>query len=131
MTIRGFVYTLIILLIAVFTVANWSVITQPTALNLLVARIDAPLGIVMLLAILVVLAVGFLLLELQRISWNRQQKALQRELDRQRQLAEDAEASRLAALQTLLTSEVASIRDRLDQILERTTRPPTGRDQGT
>jgi uncharacterized integral membrane protein len=131
MTVRGFVYTLIVLLIAVFTVANWSVITQPTALNLLVARIDAPLGVVMLLAILVVLAIGFLLLELQRLSWNRQQKALQRELDRQRQLAEDAEASRLAALQTLLTNEVASIRDRLDQILERMARPPTGRDPGT
>jgi uncharacterized integral membrane protein len=124
MTIRGFVYTLIVLLVGAFTLANWSVIMQATTLNLLVARVDAPLGIVMLLGMLTVMAIGLLLLELQRLSWNRQQQALQHQLDRQRQLAEDAEASRLAALQTLLENEVASIRDRLDQLLERTTPPP-------
>jgi uncharacterized integral membrane protein len=124
MTIRGFVYTLIVLLIGVFTVANWAVIMQPTALNLLVARIDAPLGVVMLLAIVVVLAIGFLLLELQRISWNRQRQTLQRELDRQRTLAEDAEASRLAELRALVQSEASSIRERLDQLSERNAPPP-------
>ena len=123
MTIRGFVYVVIALLVAIFTVANWAVITQATALNLLVARIDAPLGIVMLLGILVVMAVGLLLLELQRIGWNRQQQTLQRELDRQRKLAEEAEASRLAELRALLQSEAASIRERLDQIVERSTPP--------
>jgi uncharacterized integral membrane protein len=123
MTIRGFVYTLIVLLIGVFTVANWAVIMQPTALNLLVARIDAPLGVVMLLAIVVVLAIGFLLLELQRLSWNRQQQALQRELDRQRKLAEEAEASRLADLRALVANEAATLRDKLDQILARDASP--------
>lgn len=126
MSFRGFVYVLIALLVTVFTAANWSVITQATTLNLLVARIDAPLGIVMLLAILVVMAISFLLLELQRIGWNRKQEALQQELDRQRKLAEDAEASRLAALQTLLENETASIHDRLDQILDRVTPPNQG-----
>ena len=77
MSFRGVVYVLIALLVTVFTAANWSVITQATTLNLLIARIDAPLGIVMLLAILAVMAVSFLLLELQRIGWNRKQEALQ------------------------------------------------------
>ncbi len=126
MTIRGFVYVVIAVLIAIFTVANWSVITQATSLNLLVARIDAPLGIVMLLAIVVVMAIGLLLLEIQRISWNRRQQALQRELDRQRTLAEEAEASRLNDLRTLLESETVAIRERLDQILARGVPPTTG-----
>jgi uncharacterized integral membrane protein len=126
MTIRGFVYTLIALLVAAFTLANWSVIIQATTLNLLVARIDAPLGIVMLLAILVVMAIGLVLLETQRLGWNRQQQTLQRDLDRQRQLAEEAEASRLAELRTLLEDETASIRDKLDRILDQLT-PPSGR----
>ena len=126
MSFRGVVYVLIALLVTVFTAANWSVITQATTLNLLIARIDAPLGIVMLLAILAVMAVSFLLLELQRIGWNRKQEALQQELDRQRKLAEDAEASRLTALQTLLENEAASIHDRLDQILDRVTPPNQG-----
>jgi uncharacterized integral membrane protein len=126
MTIRGFVYTLVALLVAAFTLANWSVIIQATTLNLLVARIDAPLGIVMLLAILVVMAIGLVLLETQRLGWNRQQQTLQRNLDRQRQLAEEAEASRLAELRTLLEDETASIRDKLDRILDQLT-PPSGR----
>ena len=119
MTIRGFVYIVIALLIAVFTVANWSVITQATTLNLLVARIDAPLGIVMLLAIVFVMAVGLLLIELQRLSWSRQQQSLQREVDRQRKLAEDAEASRLADLRMLVQTEASTLRDKLDQVLAR------------
>jgi uncharacterized integral membrane protein len=126
MTIRGFVYIVIALLIAVFTVANWSVITQATALNLLVARIDAPLGIVMLLAIVFVMAVGLLLIELQRLSWNRQQQSLQREVDRQRKLAEDAEASRLADLRMLVQTETSTLRDKLDQVLERVGPPKAG-----
>jgi uncharacterized integral membrane protein len=126
MTIRGFVYIVIALLIAVFTVANWSVITQATALNLLVARIDAPLGIVMLLAIVFVMAVGLLLIELQRLSWNRQQQSLQREVDRQRKLAEDAEASRLADLRMLVQTEASTLRDKLDQVLERVGPPKAG-----
>jgi uncharacterized integral membrane protein len=126
MTIRGFVYIVIALLIAVFTVANWSVITQATTLNLLVARIDAPLGIVMLLAIVFVMAVGLLLIELQRLSWSRQQQSLQREVDRQRKLAEDAEASRLADLRMLVQTEASTLRDKLDQVLERVGPPNAG-----
>jgi uncharacterized integral membrane protein len=123
MTIRGFVYALITAVIAVFALANWSVITQPTTLNLLVARIEAPLGAVMLLVVLVVIAIDVIMLQAQRMSWRRQQRSTQRELERQRTLAESAEASRLDALHAFVESETAAIRAQLDHITRLITPP--------
>lgn len=123
MSIRGSVYALITALIVVFTLANWSVVTQLTTLNLLVARIEAPLGVVMLLATLAVIGIDVILLQVQRIAWRREQRALRRELERQRALAESAEASRLDALHAFVASETAGLRAQLERLLQLITPP--------
>ena len=123
MTVRGLLYALILAIIAVFTLANWSVITQHTTLNLLVARIEAPLGIVMLLVVLAVLAIDIIMLQAQRMAWHKQERALQRELERQRALAENAETSRIDALHAFVAGEVATLRDQLERLTQLVTPP--------
>lgn len=123
MTIRGFAYAVIFILIAVIAMANWSVITLPTTLNLLFVRVAAPLGVVMLLLVAVVVAIEVLVAQVQRLAWRREQRALRRELERQRALAEGAEASRLDALHAFVAGESAAIREQLDR-LTRLIAPP-------
>lgn len=119
MSVRSVVYIFLIVLLGVFVLANWSAITHPTELNLLVGTVSLPLGIAMLFGILLALAVGFVILEINRLSWSRERHALVAERDRFRLLAEQEEESRTKALRQLLEHESVTIREKLDCILER------------
>lgn len=123
MTIRGFVYLLIGVCLGVFTLANWTLIAQPTTLNLLVTQVDAPLGIVMLGFMALVVAINLLLLEAQRFAWARQHKTLDAEVSRLRALTDDIEASRLRSLTESFEREMAAVRVRLDKLDERLSIP--------
>ena len=95
--------------IVAFAVANLTVIMAPTTVSLLVADIQAPLGLIMLgLTVLVtVLFLTYLaylqttvLLDARRHS---------RELQAQRELADKAEASRFTDLRTYLDMELRKL----------------------
>lgn len=104
MSIRTVVLLLLLLALGVFVAVNWTAFTAPTTLSLLVATVQAPLGIVML-GITGVLVAAFLayafylqtsvLLETRRMA---------RELSTQRELADQAEASRFTELRSMLES---------------------------
>jgi uncharacterized integral membrane protein len=102
MSLRAVLLLLIFALLAIFVVVNWPAFTTPATLSLLVGTVEAPLGIVMLMLTgalaLVFLAYAFylqtsVLLETRRMT---------RELAAQRQLADQAEASRFTELRTAL-----------------------------
>ena len=104
---------LVLTIIAVFAAVNWSVITAPTTVSLLVTDVQAPLGLVMLgLAVLVtvlfLIYVAYLqtsvLLEARRHS---------RELQAQRELADKAEASRFTDLRIYLDSELRKLSEQV------------------
>jgi uncharacterized integral membrane protein len=106
---------IVLVLLAAFAALNWTALATPASLNVLVARIEAPLGLVMLgvvaaLTLLyVLLALGLhtaALLETRRSA---------RELLAQRKLADDAEASRFTALRSFLESELAAVKTRPDE----------------
>ncbi len=86
------------LLAAVFIVINWSVFAQPASFYFVVGTISVPIGVVMLgLIALVTLGYAiFLGIWQSRVlmDYRRQSK----ELQTQRSLADDAEASRFTAL---------------------------------
>jgi uncharacterized integral membrane protein len=112
--------TLIFLLIAgiitTFSIANWSLIVAPTSISLLVTSVQAPLGLILLGAVLVV-TVSFLgfLVYLQTsvlIEWRRHA----RELDAQRQLADQAEASRFTELRGYLDNELKALNSHLQSV---------------
>ena len=105
--------TLLLLLvltgIVIFAAVNWSAISAPTTVSLLVTDVEAPLGLIMLgltvlLTVLFLIYVAYLqtsvLLEARRHS---------RELRAQRDLADQAEASRFTDLKGFLEAEMRKL----------------------
>jgi len=90
-----------------FLVLNWSVFAAPASFYFLVGSISVPIGVVFIgLVALVTLAQAIYLGLWQSkllMDYRRQSK----ELQAQRALADDAEASRFTALSTLLREEMA------------------------
>ena len=95
--------------IVVFAAVNWSVITAPATVSLLITDVQAPLGLIMfgltvLITVLFLIFVAYLqtsvLLEARRHS---------RELNAQRELADKAEASRFTDLRTYLDTELRKL----------------------
>ena len=113
MNARTLSVLLLLGLLALFSIANWGVIVTPTRLSLLVTHVEAPLGLV-LLGFVAVLAAGFLgyamVLQAGALAASRRHAD---ELRRQRELAEQAEASRFTALREHLDRELAALREEL------------------
>jgi uncharacterized integral membrane protein len=114
MNARMLVTIVLLLLFAVFVAVNWSAFVAPTTLSLLVATVEAPLGLVLLGAMLLLAAVfvgytawwqGRMLIETRRHT---------QELQAQRSLADQAEASRFTALQNAMQAEMERSRQHVD-----------------
>ncbi len=99
--------------IVVFAGVNWSVITAPTTVSLLVTDIQAPLGLIMfgltvLVTVLFLIFAAYLqttvLLDARRHS---------RELQAQRELADKAEASRFTDLRNYLDMELRKLGEQM------------------
>jgi uncharacterized membrane protein len=114
MQLRTLLLVLVLALTAAFAAVNWSAFTAATALSLGFTTVEAPLGLIML-ALTALIAVLFLvfivylqtgvLLEARRHA---------RELEAQRQLADQAEASRFTELRAFLEKEIARLAAEID-----------------
>jgi len=118
MRLRTMLIILAILLLAAFAAVNWPVFSASTPLNLVVATVDAPLGLLMLgLIALLVLAFsvymaawqGQILLETRRHA---------KELEHQRVLADQAEASRFTELRGVMQEEIRVLSQRMAELHE-------------
>lgn len=110
MSLRSIMVIVVIALLALFAAVNWQTFITPTDLNLVVARVQAPLGLVMLgfTALLVAVLLAYALkVQVNALSDSRRQSE---ELRRQRELADQAEASRFTELRRYLEQEMASLR---------------------
>ena len=110
MSLRSIMVIVVIALLALFAAVNWQTFITPTDLNLVVARVQAPLGLVMLgfTALLVAVLLAYALkVQVNALSDSRKQSE---ELRRQRELADQAEASRFTDLRRYLEQEMASLR---------------------
>jgi uncharacterized integral membrane protein len=114
MRVRSIALIVAGLLAAIFIVINWSVFAQPASFYFVVGTISVPIGVVMLgLIALVTLGYAIFLGIWQGrvlMDYRRQSK----ELQTQRSLADDAEASRFTALSALLRAEMAKQDARLE-----------------
>ena len=113
MRARTLLVVLMLVLVAAFVAINWAAVVAPTTLSLLFTSFDAPLGLVLLgILVLVVLAFasymalwqGTILMETRRSA---------KELQQQRALAEQAEASRFSELRTALHDELERLGERV------------------
>lgn len=101
-------------LVAIFSILNWSALTANTSLNLLVADVQAPMGVV-LLGLTALFVVMFFVANLYtRITGLIETRALLKELRQAQAAADKAEASRLASLQQLVQSEFRSLNERIN-----------------
>ncbi|MDP2065034.1 MAG: hypothetical protein Q8K38_03605 [Burkholderiaceae bacterium] len=109
MRIRTFLLIAAILLVAGFVALNFDEFMRSTVLNFGVAEVRAPLGLVMLGALITVLAVFMMALMYFQTAHLLELRKVTREVAEQRALADKAEASRFTELQQFLQT-------RLDQV---------------
>jgi hypothetical protein len=98
-----------------FAIANWSLLTASASLNFLIFHVEGPLGLILFVALLgfaALFAIYALSLRAGTLLETRRQL---KELEAQRQIADSAEASRLAALTEQVRREFESVRAELAQ----------------
>ena len=111
MYLRTVLIILVLGLLAIFAIFNWSAFSAPTTLTLGFATVEAPLGLI-LLAIVGVVTVLFLVyvvfLQSSTLIDSRRQA---RDLQAQREIADRAEASRFEQLRTAMESELKQLQN--------------------
>lgn len=109
--------TILVLLVLVgigtFVAVNWSLFLAPATLSLVVGTVEAPLGLIMLglMGVLTALFLVVLVALQTRVLLEARRHA--REMQAQRELADQAEASRFTELRTYIGSEMRSLSERL------------------
>jgi uncharacterized integral membrane protein len=109
MRARTALWLLIVVALAIFAGLNWSVVTAPTPLSFVFARVEAPLGVILLGVSAGITALYALFLMWIETAALLETRRSARELQTQRQLAESAEASRYQELRTYLQGELAQL----------------------
>jgi len=109
MKIRDWLLILVLVAVAGFAVLNWSVILAPTALNLGIADIQAPLGLIMLAMVIFLVAFFMVYVLYLQTSVLFDARANAKELQNNRKLADQAEASRFTELRHYLEAELAKL----------------------
>ncbi len=106
MKVRALVLLGVLALFLVFMILNWSTIMAPTTLNLAVAEVNAPLGLVMLgiLAVLTAVFLTFIVYLQTSVLFEARRHA--KELQTNRELADKAEASRFTELRQFMDAEI-------------------------
>jgi uncharacterized integral membrane protein len=107
MPLRTILILIILAGIALFAAGNWSAFTAPATLRFGIATVDAPLGLIMLAvtAGLVILFLAFVVYLQTAVLFETRRHA--KELQAQRDLAEQAEASRYHQLRQYLEKSIA------------------------
>ena len=116
MRARTVVLAVILVGVGIFAALNWTVFTTPTPLHFVVTRMEVPLGVIML-----AVTAGVTVLYVLFLAWLETAALLEsrrhaRELQAQRQLADNAEGSRYADLKEMLERELNEVRDAIDGV---------------
>jgi uncharacterized integral membrane protein len=96
-------------LVAGFALLNWAAFTAPTALSLGFATVQAPLGLIMLVATGLVSGLFLVYIVFQQAGLILEARRYAKELKAQRELADKAEASRFTELQDFLARELGKL----------------------
>jgi uncharacterized integral membrane protein len=115
MYLRTLLILVVLVGMAVFAAINWTAFMTPTKLSLLFADVEAPLGLV-LLGFVAVLTLLFLVYVVYlQSSVLVESRRYARELQAQRELAEQAEASRISQLHSFLESELRQLTEKAEE----------------
>jgi uncharacterized integral membrane protein len=114
MKLSTVLFAVILVLVVAFSAANWQTIVAPTTISLLFTTIQAPLGLILIGTLLVVTVFFLAFLVYLQTSVLLEARRHARELQAQRQLADQAEASRFTDLRAFLDGELKAVVARVD-----------------
>ncbi len=116
---------IVAILIGLLAALNWGTLMTPAPIDLLLLRIEAPLG-ALLIALCGVMAVLFFVATLRnQVGALLETRKLLKEVQRLQGLADQAEASRIAALQQAMQGEFRKLDERLAALQRPAIPPPT------
>jgi uncharacterized integral membrane protein len=109
MKFLNFIILIVFVGLIIFAVSNWHAIITPIPLSLVFMETNAPLGLILLgiTGLLALLFLGFVVY--MQSSTLMLRKRLNKELEAQRKLADEAEVSRFTDLRTYLESELQQL----------------------
>jgi uncharacterized integral membrane protein len=126
MPLRTVVLLIVFVGVALFAALNWSAILAPTTLSLGVGQVQAPLGLIMLIVIAVLAALFLAYVAYLQSTVLLEARRHAKELQAQRELADQAEVSRftelrayldarLGEMENSLGAQIGEMRDRLER----------------
>lgn len=114
MTFRTTFLIVVLALVGIFAAVNWEAFLTPTPLSLVFTDFQAPLGLVMLGIVIALSAIFLLYILAQQTSVLLDNRRLTKQLESQRDLADQAEKSRFTELRTFLQVELLQLQQRSD-----------------
>ena len=117
MNAKGVAYIIAAIVLGVFVLANWTLFAAAVELNFLIARVQAPLIILVLLVAGVILLVDLAIHAVSQRAWVRERRILRKDLESARLRAEHEEESRTGTLRIAMERDLAAIRVQLDQLV--------------
>lgn len=111
----------IAILTGLLAALNWHTLMMPAPIDLLIMRIDAPLGVVMLALTAIIVAAFFVATLSNQIGSLLETRKLLKEIQRVQGIADQAESSRMEALREMIAGEFRQLKASLD-----TPSPPSG-----
>lgn len=109
MNFRALAIAVVVAALGLFALLNWPAFTAPTALNLGFAEVNAPLGLIMLVASGVLVGLFLVYIVFQQAGVIMEARRYAKELKSHRELADTAEASRFTELRAFLDGELRKI----------------------
>jgi len=119
MRIINFILLIALVALVIFAAINWQAIMAPVPLSLLFGNVEAPLGLILLAAtgLLALLFLGFVVY--MQSSTLVIRRKLNKEVEEQRKLANEAEASRFTELRTYLETELQALKAQGSEVHEK------------
>lgn len=109
MYLRSLLIVLVLGALVLFTAANWQAFNAPTTLSLVFATVEAPLGLVLLGLVILLAALFLIYVVYLQSSVLFETRRHARELQSLRELAEQAETSRIHELRATLESQLDAL----------------------
>ena len=106
MYLRTLLILIVVGAVAIFSAINWSAFMAPTTLSVIFGSVEAPLGLILLAAIGLLTLLFLLYVAYLQSAILMENRRNARELQVQRDLAEQAEASRISQLRSFLEIEL-------------------------
>lgn len=98
--------------LVLFAAVNWTAFTTPTTLSVIFTTVEAPLGLILLVVTGVLTLLFLIYLVYSQSSSLMESRRHARELQLQREIAENAEGSRFNQLRSFLEAELRELTDR-------------------